>query len=259
MFDPQHVRSWHRKRTYYTKKGQVLQAKAVDIPFTIESNKIEGYKQYLINNGLVRPPLQQHTAVIPWSFTKTIAENIDDSGLEINEILSLRFKYNKLGNINPNCVGYCALYAIQKSNQIGNLFSTLYDVFLHTYNSNSSRRNALNGEILFTFRDTDLYFSIITPENSNGEIGCNLSTQHENAYFGYSADEPGVPLTSNVIFPDQERIADNVSQFVNTHYVYLCRTENDDLSKNGDTFIFNKDPKFNILEQFSSVELTYIA
>lgn len=50
MFDPHRTR--RNDRRFYTKKGQVLQAKNLNAPFTIEQNKINAYKNYLIQNRL---------------------------------------------------------------------------------------------------------------------------------------------------------------------------------------------------------------
>lgn len=55
MFDPHHTR--YNDRRYYTRKGQIIQAKKVDPPFTIESHKIEAYKKYIVKNHLIT----QHT------------------------------------------------------------------------------------------------------------------------------------------------------------------------------------------------------
>ena len=51
MFDPHRTR--YNDRRYFTKKGQIIQAKKVNPPFSIENDKIEAYKNYLIKNHLV--------------------------------------------------------------------------------------------------------------------------------------------------------------------------------------------------------------
>ena len=261
MFDPQHVRNWNRKRTYYTKKGQINQAKAVNVPFTIEPNKIEGYKDYLIKNNLVRPPLQEHSDVIQWDFTKTIGENVADSGIQYEEVLGIRFSYNKItGFDGTNCYGYSALYTTSDNTQIGGVYSLVYPWFLHQYNANSTSRNNVAGSIEIIFRNTDVYFNCTSSENPWNEIGGNLYTNPQNSFVEYSVDEPGIAVPQTpTIFPYNERIADDIEQFVNSHYVFLCKTRNSDLSKNGGWFVFDKDPTFNVLEQFSSVELFYLA
>lgn len=54
MYDPHHLR--RNDRRYYTRKGQIIQAKAVNPPFTIEPNKVETYRQYILRNKLNTPP-----------------------------------------------------------------------------------------------------------------------------------------------------------------------------------------------------------
>ena len=51
MYDPHRLR--HNDRRYFTRKGQIIQAKAVNPPFTIEANKVDAYKEYIIKNRLI--------------------------------------------------------------------------------------------------------------------------------------------------------------------------------------------------------------
>lgn len=51
MFDPHHTRYSNRK--YYTRKGQVIQAKRIDNPVGIEDRLVPMYKKYLLKNKLV--------------------------------------------------------------------------------------------------------------------------------------------------------------------------------------------------------------
>ena len=51
MFDPQRTRYSNRK--YYTRKGQVIQAKRIDAPLGIESRLVPMYKNYLLKNHLI--------------------------------------------------------------------------------------------------------------------------------------------------------------------------------------------------------------
>lgn len=54
MYDPHRLR--RNDRRYYTRKGQVIQAKVVNPPFTIEANKVEAYKEYILRNRLISRP-----------------------------------------------------------------------------------------------------------------------------------------------------------------------------------------------------------
>lgn len=56
MFDPHRTR--HNDRRYYTKKGQVIQARSISAPFNIDRSKVDAYKEYIIKNNLisVAPP-----------------------------------------------------------------------------------------------------------------------------------------------------------------------------------------------------------
>lgn len=51
MFDPQRTR--YSNKRYYTRKGQVIQAKRVDAPLGIESRLVPMYKEYLVKNHLI--------------------------------------------------------------------------------------------------------------------------------------------------------------------------------------------------------------
>lgn len=56
MFDPHRTRSYDKR--YYTRKGQVIQAKRVDSLKGVQRNLIPMYKEYMIKNNLisVTPP-----------------------------------------------------------------------------------------------------------------------------------------------------------------------------------------------------------
>lgn len=51
MYDPHHLR--RNDRRFFTRKGQVIQAKNISAPFTIERNKVGAYKEYILKNHLV--------------------------------------------------------------------------------------------------------------------------------------------------------------------------------------------------------------
>lgn len=51
MFDPHRTR-WNDRR-YYTRKGQVLQAKKTEVPYLIEPNRVDAYKRYILKNHIV--------------------------------------------------------------------------------------------------------------------------------------------------------------------------------------------------------------
>lgn len=51
MFDPHHTRYSNRK--YYTRKGQVIQAKRIDNPVGVEDRLVPMYKNYLLKNKLI--------------------------------------------------------------------------------------------------------------------------------------------------------------------------------------------------------------
>lgn len=53
MFDPQYTRRSNRR--YYTRKGQVNQAKAIDTPVVIEPRLIPIYLNYIKQNNLSEP------------------------------------------------------------------------------------------------------------------------------------------------------------------------------------------------------------
>ena len=55
MFDPHRTR--YNDRRYFTKKGQIIQAKKVNPPFSIENDKINAYKSYIIRNKLIEAPI----------------------------------------------------------------------------------------------------------------------------------------------------------------------------------------------------------
>lgn len=54
MFDPHRTR--RNDRRYYTKKGQILQARNISVPFTIDRSKVDAYKEYIIQNNLISSP-----------------------------------------------------------------------------------------------------------------------------------------------------------------------------------------------------------
>ena len=63
MFDPHRTR--RNDRRYYTRKGQVLQAKRTEVPFSIEPNKVDAYKEYIIKNNLFSfPPVPPSPSTI---------------------------------------------------------------------------------------------------------------------------------------------------------------------------------------------------
>lgn len=81
MFDPHRTR--YNDRRFFTRKGQILQAKKVDPPFSIEQRKVEAYKQYLLLNHLIQAeeiPYYHPPAPGP---TKIIINAITVSNLEI--------------------------------------------------------------------------------------------------------------------------------------------------------------------------------
>ena len=51
MFDPHRTR--RNDRRYYTRKGQVIQARNISVPFTIDRSKVDAYKEYIIQNNLI--------------------------------------------------------------------------------------------------------------------------------------------------------------------------------------------------------------
>lgn len=51
MFDPHRTR--YNDRRYYTRKGQVIQAKRTEVPFLIEPNRVDAYKTYILKNHIV--------------------------------------------------------------------------------------------------------------------------------------------------------------------------------------------------------------
>lgn len=62
MFDPHRTR--RNDRRYYTRKGQVIQARNIPAPFTIDRSKVDAYKEYIIQNNLI-PSSPSPTPVKP--------------------------------------------------------------------------------------------------------------------------------------------------------------------------------------------------
>lgn len=54
MFDPHRTR--RNDRRFYTKKGQIIQARNFSAPFNIERSKVEAYKKYILDNKLIEIP-----------------------------------------------------------------------------------------------------------------------------------------------------------------------------------------------------------
>lgn len=65
MFDPQYTRRSNRK--FYTRKGQIIQAKKVEIPRTIEGELIPLYIEYFKKNHITGyiPPSPSSTGLLP--------------------------------------------------------------------------------------------------------------------------------------------------------------------------------------------------
>ena len=51
MYDPHRLRS--NDRRYFTRKGQIIQAKAITPSFKIEKHKVDAYKRFIIKNHLI--------------------------------------------------------------------------------------------------------------------------------------------------------------------------------------------------------------
>lgn len=255
MFDPQHVRNWYNHRSFYTRKGQVNQAKAVNTPFTIEANKLQAYKEFLIKNGYAREPLKEYVEKINWVPSKTFSQNLEDANLNYEKIYHVKFYYDKLAE-NDYCYGYSALYTEAETTQISAVYDTLYPNFFHHFNANSTVRNPIAGSMTFSFQDTDVFFTSSTSENPYDLRG-NLVTSPNNAFFSYSVDTPAVQCPRyDTQFPYKERIADNIDDFMNSTYVYLIKTRDRPSIVDG-WYVMTSAPTFQILDSFTSVEVFY--
>lgn len=61
MYDPHRLR--RNDRRYFTRKGQVIQAKNISPPFAIERSKVEAYRNYILKNNLLPAPVAPETEI----------------------------------------------------------------------------------------------------------------------------------------------------------------------------------------------------
>ena len=115
MYDPHRLR--RNDRRYYTRKGQIIQAKAFNAPFTIESNKVEAYKEYILQNKLIpKPPTPPPPPPLyPITIEGLLIKQGDDEGtLFFNE-----FEYTSESQYVSMVVGTKLCFLVNEQN--GNL------------------------------------------------------------------------------------------------------------------------------------------
>ena len=266
MFDPQRIRSYNRRRSYYTRKGQVNQAKAVNIPFTIESNKVQAYKEYLIKNGMARDVEKEYKVDLTnqWNYTKTLWENINESIPEDASLTKLEFRIGIVSQAPGYLEGIVALISPHTQQEIlsTNYFDDEYKGWLHQYNTNYYYRNALDCNLYLYFKDDDVFANINTGINPNGEIFSNLKLENDTGYFAYDSQHKAVSKPNNVDYPEEPvQIGDDVAQFLSINYVH-CVSTNDEFSglpiNNNNQPLLNHAPTPDDVLRFSAINLYYV-
>lgn len=145
MFDPHRTR--RNDRRYYTRKGQVLQAKRTDVPFSIEPNKVAAYKEYIIKNNLI-------------SFTPSPpSPPSPDDKINIDGVFFQRDSQ---------------VYSYPVSSMTLSTAPTI------NYSNNTGMRG---GVILALYQDTDGYFHLVSAGVQNGLLTLNIENNAKCRYI----------------------------------------------------------------------------